>query len=248
MQVAWLVSTPVKGLGLVHHEEVELGPGGVGGDRRFHLADARGRMFNGKRCGPLVAVRPALDGDDLTLTFPDGTAVAGTAVAGAEAHTRFYGRPRPVRVVDGPWAAALSDYVGEPVTLREAQSPAAGQDRGRGGAVSLLGEASVAAVADLDPRRFRMTIGLAGSEPFAEDAWLGRDVVVGAAVLRPGMHVGRCLVTSQDPDTGARGALDVLELLRASRPEDLTAPLPLGVAAAVRTPGVVRVGDQVVVS
>jgi len=35
---------PVKALGLVHPETIELGPQGVAGDRRFWLVDASGRL------------------------------------------------------------------------------------------------------------------------------------------------------------------------------------------------------------
>ena len=40
---------PVKSLGLVHPDEIELEPHGVRGNRRFWLVDADGRLFNGKR-------------------------------------------------------------------------------------------------------------------------------------------------------------------------------------------------------
>ena len=79
--------------------------------------------------------------------------------------------------------------MGEQVRLVEPDDGAA--DRGRGGAATLLGTASLAALAavlgetQVDERRFRMNIGIDGLEAHAEDGWLGRRVAVGAAVVVP---------------------------------------------------------------
>ena len=72
---------PVKSLGLVHLEEVDLDAEGARGNRRFWLVDSDGRLYNNKRDGPLVTVRPTWDEEtrELALDFPDGTRVAGRA-------------------------------------------------------------------------------------------------------------------------------------------------------------------------
>ena len=70
--------------------------------------------------------------------------------------TNFHNRPRPARRVEGPWDAALSELVGEPVRL--VAPPHGAADRGRGGAATLLAEASLGAIAGVlgvekvDPR------------------------------------------------------------------------------------------------
>ena len=130
---------PVKALGLVFPDEVELGPHGVAGDRRFWLVDADGRLFNNKRCGPLVLVRPAWDEQSgrLALSFPDGREVAGTVELGPEADLALYGDPFPAWPVLGPWDDALSEFAGEP--LRLLWAPHGAVDRGlHGGAASLV--------------------------------------------------------------------------------------------------------------
>jgi uncharacterized protein YcbX len=247
-QVAWIQVAPVKALGLVGLDETVLTADGVVENRRFHLADARGTMINGKRLGHLVRIRPAYDEATrrLELRFPDGETVAGQVQLGEPVSTRFFGRSRPGRLVEGPWSAALSDYVGAPVRLVEAARPGAAVDRGRDGAVSLLSAAAAEALG-LDPRRFRMLLGIAGVPAHAEDDWIGARVRVGEAVVTPTGHTGRCLITSQDPDTGVRDR-DVLETLRGFRPPDTTEPLAFGVQGAVVEPGRVRVGDPVTVS
>jgi uncharacterized protein YcbX len=65
----------------------------------------------------------------------------------------------------------------------------------------------------------------------------------GEAVLRPLGHVGRCAVTTQNPDTGLPD-LDTLRTIRGYR-EDGTEPIPFGVYGAVLESGLVRLGDPV---
>ena len=60
-RVARISIAPVKSLGLVHPDEIELGPRGVTGDRRFWIVDDDGRLFNNKRFGPMVLIRPEWD-------------------------------------------------------------------------------------------------------------------------------------------------------------------------------------------
>jgi uncharacterized protein YcbX len=98
---------------------------------------------------------------------------------------------------------------------------------------------------DFDPRRFRMTFGIDGVPAHAEDDWIGERVAIGAAVVRPNSETGRCLVTSQNPDTGIAD-LDMLGWLREHRPgPDAGEPLPFGVHGSVERPGRVAVGDPV---
>jgi uncharacterized protein YcbX len=68
---------------------------------------------------------------------------------------------------------------------------------------------------------------------------------VGDAVVVPQGNVGRCAITTQNPDSG-RPDLDTLgALARYRREVETTEPLPFGVHAAVAEPGRVRVGDPV---
>lgn len=241
-RVAWISIAPVKGLALVAREAVELTVDGVPEDRRFYLVDERDTMLNGKRHGPLVAVRPVVEGDHLALHFPDGSVAEGPVEAAERIETRFFGSQRAARTLAGPFDAALSDYAGRPLRIVEPEQPA--MDRGRGGAFSLL---SVAALNGFDPRRFRMLFGVEGVPAHAEDGWIGSRVRIGDAVVRPLSETGRCLITSQDPDTG-RPDRDMLAWIREHRPaQDTGEPLPFGVHGAVARPGTVRLGDPVTV-
>jgi uncharacterized protein YcbX len=239
--VEWIMVAPVKALGLVARDEVQVTEGGVADNRRFHLIDDRGRMVNGKTVGTLVAVRPDYDAaaNRLALALPDGSVVEGPVTLGETIGSQFYGRPRPVRPVLGPFSAALSEIAGKSVRLVRAQSGAV--DRGREGSVSLV---STADGDGFDLRRFRMLFGIGGVPAHAEDGWIGKQVRIGEAVVEPLSETGRCLITSQDPDTGVPD-MDMLEWIRANRPEGTGEPLPFGVHGRVIAPGVVRVGDPV---
>jgi uncharacterized protein YcbX len=121
----------------------------------------------------------------------------------------------------------------------------------RSGAATLLGTASLRAIArisgvdEVDGRRFRMNFGVEGLREHEEDEWLGRRVRIGEAVVVPNGNVGRCAVTTQNPETG-KPDLDTLKALAAYRREvETTEPLPFGVHAAVAEAGRVRVGEPV---
>ena len=251
-RVARISIAPVKALGLVHPDEVELGPAGVAGDRRFWLVDRDGRLVNDKRYPELIRVRPAWDEATrrLALSFPDGNEVADVVEPGEPVEAVLYGRPHPARAVPGPWQEALSDYVGEPVTLLWSERGAV--DRGvGGGAVTLVSRGSLerlkeeaGAEAPVDGRRFRMLFEIDGVGAHEEDDWFGRRVAIGAAVIALVGDVGRCVVTTKNPDTGETD-LDTLRVLAAYRREGRTERLPFGVHGAVVQPGRVRVGDAV---
>ena len=253
-RVARISIAPVKSLGLVHPDEVELARGGVPGNRRFWLVDADGRLFNNKRNGPLVRVRPSWSEEtrELALDFPDGSRVEGVVELGEGIDAVMYGEPHPSRRVVGPWEEAISAFAGRRLTLLYAERHAV--DRGyRGGTVSLVSRGSLERLREetgadgpVDGRRFRMLFEIDGVAAHEEDAWLGRRVRVGGATIAVNGDVGRCVVTSHDPDTGVT-TLDTLGALTRYRREGRNEPLPFGVYGSVVEPGGVRVGDIAIV-
>jgi hypothetical protein len=243
----------VKALGLVHPDEVMLDPGGVVGDRRFWLQDEQGALYNGKRDGALQSIRPDWDEStrQLALTFPDGVRIEGVVALGEPVATELYREPRPSHRVIGPWQDAISRHAGVPLTLF--WSDAGAVDRTpEGGTVSLVSRASLerlreeTGVADeIDGRRFRMLFEIDRVEPHAEDRWIGRRVRIGEATVAFNGDIGRCVVTSRDPDTGEID-LPTLVTLAKYRPDGVAEPLPFGVYGEVVVPGRVVVGDFVV--
>lgn len=243
---------PVKSLRLASVEAIELDLTGVRGDRRFYLVDDEGALLNAKRVPQLIAVLAEVEDGRLALHLPDGSDLVGDVELGQRILTSFFGRPVEGRLVDGPWSDALSEFAGRPLRLARTEREGDGVDRGRMAGATLVSTGSLEALGAaagetraVDGRRFRMTIGIDGVEPHAEDAWIGERVYVGEATVAVREHVGRCAVTTLDPDTGIRD-LDTLGTIAAYRSDVPTRePLPFGIWCEVVEPGRVALGDPV---
>ena len=251
-RIAWIAIAPVKSMALVFLDRAELGPDGIPGDRAFALIDESNRLVNGKRAGSLATVRVDHDATgNLAMRLPNGSVASDHPVLGDAVEAIFFGEPRPARRVVGPWDVVLSAWSGKPLRLIALDR---GEGLDRGPTTTLVSTASLAELAvaggaerPLDRRRFRMTFGIDGVAAYAEDRWLGHDVRIGEAVVRVAGNVGRCAVTTHDPDTG-RPSFDTLHALNHSRGHLPTSePLPFGVWAEVLEPGWVALGDPVVV-
>lgn len=247
--VARLSITPVKSLLLHHPEEILLEPFGVAADRRFFLIREDGRLLAGVHHGPLALVRADWDAgrDRLALTFPGGEVVESDVRLSEPVLTDFWGHRVGGRVVEGPWAAALSGFAGRPLRLVQADEPAGGVDAEP---LTLVSSESIAELARragteaLDGRRFRMLLEVEGAAPHEEDTWTGRRVRIGGAVVAVGGPVPRCATTTRDPSTGRRD-FDVLREIAAYRGKREGKKVDFGVYARVAEPGRVRVGDPV---
>ncbi len=253
--VVGLAYTPVKATRLHAVDRLDLGPDGVADNRRFYVIDARDRMINSKIAGELQTIIAEFSAADrrLRLELPDGRVVEDEIRLGDELETRFFSTQRRARVVEGPWSEAFSEVTGRPLRLVEPCDAGDGVDRGSSGAVSLISRASLARLASaggvdspIDVRRFRMLVEIDGVDAHEEDRWVdGAAVRIGSAVVAFTGHVGRCLITSRDPDSGIVDlpTLDILGDYRGS--VGGTEPLPFGVWGRVVEPGTVRVGDEV---
>ena len=200
---------------------VFAGPFGLLGDRRYCAIGAQGPLTCRRIHGLL----------EYTVGYADADAADGAVITtpGGRVHA-----PTDPEIGD-----ELSRLAGETVSV---------EARAYGffdvAPVHLLGEASLAALGtaagrDLDRRRFRANILVdAGPEPFAEDAWIGRRITVGEAVLEVVVNTERCAVTTLDPDTRER---DSAVLTALARERDNL----FGVYARVVRPGWIGVGDAV---
>lgn len=230
-----------------------LGPAGIAENRRFYFVDALGALFSGSDDGRLVQVVPGYDPatEALTLTFPDGFEVSGTADAlGAPHRTDFYGRPVLAHEVEGGFSAAVSSFLGERLTMVRCDEDGAGADMEP---LTLVSQASVADLArrgrreqPLDSRRFRINLELEGCDPYEEDSWEGTRVQIGEAVLRVGGQIPRCVVTTQDPDTGIRDWDTLTQIAKYRSRINRDGGLPFGVYARIEVPARVCQGSTVV--
>lgn len=249
--VSLLSYTPVKGLALVHPGELYIDVHGVDDNRRFYLIGEDDRRYEITRDGRTSVVVPAYNSgtETLSLRFPDGDLVEGQVELDGEVITDFYGRSVSGRVVSGPWAEALSAFIGKPLRIVKTDRPAGGVDRANG-PVSIVSEASVselarqAGVKEVDGRRFRMLITLSGCAPHEEDQWVGREVRIGELVVNVLEQVARCAATTYSPSSGERD-LDTLRIIRSYRGVRDGKNLDFGIYGEVVRPGRVALGDPV---
>src|SRR5689334_7615566 len=91
-----------------------------------------------------------------------------------------------------------------------------------------------------------MLVEVDGVPPHEEDHWVGHRVQIGESVVEFVGHVGRCVITSRNAETGEVD-LHTLKLLgRYRRDEETTEPIAFGIYGSVVSPGDVSVGDPVV--
>lgn len=253
LTVSRLSITPVRSFALQHPGSIVLGPNGVADDRRYSLHTEDGRIFDATKHGPLVQIRAELEHvngrERLTMELPSGEVIADEVRLDEPMQLEVYGRRFTARPVIGPWAEAVSAWVGKHLRLYRSERLPHESDRND---VSIVSTASVDELArqgnegrPVDARRFRMLIEVAGAEtPHQEDEWLGREVAIGEAVVRVTKVDPRCVITTQDPDTGERD-FPTLHVIRQYRGVYEGRKLPFGVYADVLRPGMVSVGDPI---
>ena len=221
-RVSSLYRFPVKSMTGERVDRLGLDERGCVGDRQWSVRTAAGKIGSGKntrRFGAvpgLLEVRAELRDGRVVMTFPDGSSCHAD---------------------DADAAEQLSRHVGQPVTLARESDVMHFDD----GPVSLVGSASLDAVAaaagaDVEAVRFRANLVLDTAVPFVEDAWVGRTLRIGSAVLRVELTSRRCvMVDMATADLPAQpGNLLTVGQLNDTR---------LGVIAAVVSPGSVACGD-----
>jgi uncharacterized protein YcbX len=246
--VSQLAIAPVKGMRLQGVSEVELEPHAIAGDREFLVLSQDGKLLLTARTPAMLAIEPTWDRarNTLALRFPDGEVVRDTPETGPAASTRMYdGREVPGWIIPGPLSAALSGYLGQNVHLFKRAPEQIGHDDQP---VTLMSEASLQALAPEfhgtapDPRRFRMTITITGTDAWAEHGWSGQKVTVGEVILRGIAPVPRCVVTTRNPNSGATDARILHALARLRGKNDIT----FGIWCDIIRPGRMHIGDLVI--
>jgi uncharacterized protein YcbX len=246
--VAGFNITPVKSTALQQPDEIELRAEGTVGDRRFICARSTGERVTGISKASLMPIRSRWDAaaDRLELALGAALVEATATGNGERIEVHLFDRAVQAHHVDDAFDAFVREVAGDDtLSLWRVDEPEYGGGAHR---VSVFSRASVADVgghtgdSDLDPRRFRMLIEVDGVEPFEEDAWQGKRVRFGEAIVRMGDPMPRCVMTTLDPDSGVQNA-PVLKALAEYR--KVGTDLLLGVYGDVEQPGVIRIGDHV---
>lgn len=244
MHVSRIGLTPLKGARHVDLPQVRLDVDGPVGDRVFALVDrGRDRLLRTVENRALLQTVVRWADGDLTVTLPTGTVTGAPEATGEVLKVDYWGRRAAVEVLDGPWAAAYSRFLGRDVTLVRSAGPG---EVVYGSHVSLVTSSSLDHLAQrlgapVDDARFRATFTVAtpGEPAHVEDSWRGRRLRIGDAEVEVRDPLPRCAVIDFDPASGER-RVDVLRRLGGYR--HLSGEILFGVDAVVTRPGDVTVG------
>ncbi|GIG71003.1 MOSC domain-containing protein [Phytomonospora endophytica] len=270
MKLAALRRYPVKSLLGESLSAAVLGEGGVAGDRRFALVDGEtGLVASAKQPRLwrelLSASAVVVGGDRVRVSFSDGRVVVGPSAGLDAALSELTGRN--VRLTDVvPEGASLHRSVPEEVLELgvEAEVDATVSTLGAilpgtffdfapihlitTGTLAAIGGRSSRGMVEVERYRPNLVIDTGNGSGFAEDAWVGRTVVLGGrARLRVLLPSPRCAIPTLAHGglPGDRDALRVLaEHHRVTIPDFGTFPTA-GVYAVVESGGEVAVGDTV---
>lgn len=245
MRVTSVGFAPVKGTRHASYDAVTLDARGPVGDRAFCLVDlTRQRVLRTVENPSLLPVVTRCHDDVLSVELPAGHLEGVPVGTGSMRAVDYWGREAQVEIIDGPWAAGYSRFLGYEVVLAR---PSISAEIVYGAAVSIVTTQALRWLAErvgheVEAERFRSTF-LIDSGPRAcrdESAWVGRQLQVGEARLRVVSAVPRCAVIDLDPTTGRRNR-SLLRALADPGGEEIT----FGLDAVVTRPGRVRVGDTV---
>ena len=184
---------PVKSMAGEAAESLAVDEHGVEGDRRFAVWFRGGRRLTARAAPRMLAWRASLNGGTPYVLGPDGRRFGWDAELEAAVGAYLEKDVALVRDPDG-----LQDVQGTLLVTSEASRRLLSEELGM----------------PLDIRRFRTNVhaDLGDAEPFAESAWEGRRIRIGAAELEVLHPCDRCAITIHDPETLER-APDVLRVV-----------------------------------
>jgi uncharacterized protein YcbX len=233
MRVLELWRYPVKSLQGERLDAADLSPDGIPGDRGWALFDRdTGLGLTARREPDLLfaAARLRADGG-VEVVLPDGTVTADETVL-----SDWLGRRVELRAATGDAAptyeAPADEDAPDPTEWLQwegAPGPFHDSPRIR---VSLV---STATLGTWDRRRFRANVVVDGA---GEDRLTGQELRLGAARVRIGTGIARCVMTTRPQPGGIARDTSVLKTIHRER-DGL-----LAVRVAVLDPGAVRVGDE----
>ena len=233
---------PVKSFLGERLDEASLGPDGVDGDRRFALRNVEsGRVLSAKKVARLLTGRARTENGRVAVSLPDGSEFAVDDVGVDERLSAWLGFP--VAVV-----RPIND------DRRPEMESDDGIYRGRAGTffdsspVHFVTSSTLAKLTTFhpegrfDPRRFRPNVVLETPvDGFVEETWLGAMMHLGDAQIELTKPCSRCVMTTHAMDDLPVDR-DILRTVNARNDEHV------GVYGIVRTPGVVRVGDEATIA
>ena len=240
LQLTGIWRYPVKSCRGERLTEAVVEPWGLAGDRRWMIVDGAGDPVTGREYPPLVLVTPRVESGKITLAGPGLPEVTVPVPSAADlVPVNVWGSDLLATLADDAAATWLTGIIGEPVRLvylddptRRATSPAYSEAGDRvsfadGYPLLLTSEESLDAVngwiaegpraaeGPVPMRRFRPSVVVAGAPAWAEDDW--RRLRIGPVTFRAAKGCDRCVFTTIDPDTAAKGHEPLFALARHRR-------------------------------
>jgi len=233
---------PVKSCRGERLAEARVEQWGLAGDRRWMVVDAEGNPVTAREQPRMLLIMPELDGggDKITLSSPDLPDLVVPVPSGAElVPANVWGDGLLASPAGEEAAAWLTGIIGARVRLVYLDDPrrrpvrpdySDPEDRvsfADAFPLLLTTEESLASLndwiaegpkADEGPvpmRRFRPSVVVSGAEAWAEDGW--RRLRIGPVTFRSVKGCDRCVLTTINPDTAAKGHEPITTLARHRR-------------------------------
>ncbi|MBV9384767.1 MAG: MOSC domain-containing protein [Streptosporangiaceae bacterium] len=231
---------PLKSCRGERREAAAVEPWGLAGDRRWMIVDADGDAVTARKYPQLLLVTPYLNSDSITLSTPAAEDLTVPVPRGDElVPVSVWDSELPAALACDAAADWLSQVVGEPVRLVYLDDPTRRRpdpSRSREGdrvsfadayPLLLTSQASLVTLNELiagGPRaaegplpmtRFRPNVVVAGAPAWAEDTW--RLLRIGDVVFRVTKGCDRCVLTTIDPATAAKGKEPITTLAKYRR-------------------------------
>jgi uncharacterized protein YcbX len=266
VQVSGLFIYPVKSCRGLTLASAETDAHGFIGDRRFLVVTPDGQFLTQRQIPRLATIETGLTATGLTLASPNHGQV--TVPLAANTGTRRVMVWRDTVEADDCGdepAEWLTQLLGESLRLvhmgAKFHRPVKPEKARPGDVVSfadgypflILSEASLADLNDrihaagatpVPMNRFRPNIVVSGSDAFAEDAWT--SLRIGDLVFRNAGPCARCVITTTDQITAARGKEPLKTLATYRRDAKDPTDVNFGINLIHETKqGTVRVGDHV---
>ena len=269
VQLTDLWRYPVKSCRGEQLTQATVEPWGLAGDRRWMVVDEAGDPLTAREHPRMLLVEPRLNGPgSITFSAPDEAGLTVEVAADAELVPVQVWESGLLASPAGEKAAAwLSEVIGRPARLVYLDDPtrrptnpqySRAEDRvsfadgypllltseeSLDGLNQWIAEGKQASEGPVPMRRFRPNVVVAGAAAWAEDGW--RRLRIGPVVFRNVKGCDRCVMTTVDPDTAAKGHEPLFALAKHRRWDN---KLWFGVNLIPDVPGpdaVLRPGDPV---
>lgn len=247
-------------------DDIAVEPWGLAGDRRWMIVDENGEVITAREVNELLLVEPHFDGADLLVTGPDlvplripvpppgalvtvdvwGSRIEATP-AGDEPDawfTKIVGSTARVVYLDDPTRRPTNPARTRPedrVSFADGYPLLMATEESLATLNELIAAGPRAEEGPLPMTRFRPNVVLRGLDrPWAEDDW--RRIRIGEVEFRLVKGCERCVMTTVDPWTAARGKEPIATLARHRRWDGKTW---FAVNLVPDTQGSLHVGDEV---